>query len=59
MTNFIEERMTGHVKDVHFDFSITDLHSANTHAHTHKVLSTENGGILITRIQHKNNGVCV
>lgn len=30
-THLIEERMTGHIKDVHFDFSITNLHSDNTH----------------------------
>lgn len=35
MTHLIEERMTGHVKDVHFDFSITNLHSDNTQQNAH------------------------
>lgn len=30
----IEERVSGHVKDVHFNFSVTNLHSDNTHNKT-------------------------
>lgn len=26
----IEERMAGHIKDVHFDFSVPNLHPENT-----------------------------
>lgn len=30
-THLVEERMPGHVKDVHFDFSVSNLHPGNTH----------------------------
>lgn len=30
VTHFIEERMSGHVEDVHFDFSVANLHSDHT-----------------------------
>lgn len=35
-TCLVEERMAGHVKDVHLDFSVTNLHSENIRTHTIK-----------------------